>query len=752
MGASATQFHDLVIKKGHWRMLTRAIFPERTVRTIELPSNEKGVPLRVPEFFGQNVFNTQMMRKRLSPADCQAVEQLVTHGGKLDEALAGRLAGAIKDWAIEQGVTHYCHWFQPQTGSTAEKHDAFLDFDGQGNVIEKFGAWSLLQGEPDASSFPSGGIRSTFEARGYTGWDPSSPVFVLDSENGKTLYIPCIFIGYHGESLDFKTPLLHSVEAIKKQTLRLLGLLGESTAKLGIVINVGPEQEFFVIDKAMAKLRPDLRIAGRSVIGRSPAKTQELEDHYFGSIPSRVQAMLNELEIELYKVGVPLKTRHNEVAPCQFEVAPVFESCNVAIDHNQLLMNLLKVVGERHGFQTLLHEKPFAGVNGSGKHVNWSVGDTTGRNFLDPGKTPHDNIQFLTFLSAVLKGIADHEAVLRAAIASYGNDYRLGANEAPPAIISAFLGDTLNKILDGLESGRAANVPVERALLDLGVGALQTLRKDNTDRNRTSPFAFTGNKFEFRAVGSSAPIGYPVAVLNAAVASGLKSLNDRLEAAATGGKVSEEKVLSILSALAKESKAIRFEGDGYSEEWRQEAAARGLSQNTNTPAALRALADTTKNRFLVEQGVFSETDLKARVTIQAERYVKHQMIEMRVALEMVETGVLPGALSYLGELAQTAKQLKDAGLPNPAQDQAAKLADQVNALTSALTAMRTVVEKVMGEGAFDEHQVLATAQAIANEVLPKYQTLRAAADTIEGTVPARLYPFPTYSDLLFGGY
>jgi glutamine synthetase len=733
-------------------MPSKTIFPERLVRTIELPRNEKGIPQRVPEYFGQNVFSQKVMQKRLSPADCGAIEKIVSHGGKVDEALAGRLATAIKDWAIEQGVTHYCHWFQPQTGSTAEKHDAFLDFDAKGEAVEKFGAWSLMQGEPDASSFPSGGIRSTFEARGYTGWDPTSPVFILDSENGKTLYVPCVFIGYHGESLDFKTPLLRSLESIKKQTLRLMGLLGEDTSKLGIVVNVGPEQEFFVIDKQLAKLRPDLRIAGRSVIGRSPSKTQELEDHYFASIPSRVQAMLNELELELYKVGVPLKTRHNEVAPCQFEVAPVYEACNVAIDHNQLLMNLLKVVGDRHGFQVLLHEKPFAGVNGSGKHVNWSVADTNGRNFLDPGKTPHDNIAFLTFLSAVLKGITDNEATLRASIASYGNDYRLGANEAPPAIISAFLGETLSKILDGLESGKSTNVSAERALLDLGVGALQTLRKDNTDRNRTSPFAFTGNKFEFRAVGSSAPIGYPVAVLNAAVASGLKNLSDRLEKLASGGKVSEEKVLGVLGEIARETKKIRFEGDGYSEDWVKEAASRGLSQNVNTPSALTALADPKKTAFLVEQGVFSEVDLKSRVAIQAERYIKHQMIEFRVAIEMVETGVLPASMDYLGGLSATAASLKDLGTVNPALDQARQVAELVNGLAAALRNFKTSIDKVMAPGALDEHHLLATSAKIAEEVLPRYAALRAATDTLEAVLPANVYPFPNYGDLLYGGY
>jgi glutamine synthetase len=731
-------------------MLSQSIYQDRTIRTINLPKNDQGRVARVPEFFGKNVFSLATMKQRLDSADVHAMERVMSGKEAVSVELAGRLAVAIKDWAAEQGVSHYCHWFQPQTGSTAEKHDAFIDYGDNGEIIEKFGAWSLIQGEPDASSFPSGGIRSTFEARGYTGWDPRSPIFILENENGKTLYIPCVFLGYHGEALDFKTPLLRSEDALRLQIKRLLKHLGERSEELLIKTTVGPEQEFFVVDKHIAQLRPDLRISGRTLIGRCSAKTQELEDHYFASIPSRVQAMLNELELELYKVGVPIKTRHNEVAPCQFEVAPIFEDANIAIDHNQLLMNLLQIVGDRHGFVVLLNEKPFAGMNGSGKHVNWSVSDNLGRNYLDPGSTPHSNLLFLTFLSAVVKGVSMHETMLRASIASYGNDYRLGANEAPPAIMSVFLGQTLSAIFKGIEEGSPVSSSAEKVLLDLGVTGLQSLRKDNTDRNRTSPFAFTGNKFEFRAVGSSAPIGYPVAVLNTVVASGLKQLNDRLDQAAKGGSVSQEQILGVLTTLARESKAVRFEGDGYSEEWVVEAQKRGLSNYRTTPDSLAAVCNPEIFGFLVEHGVLSENDIRSRLAIQVERYVKHQLIDLRVAIEMVETGVLPAALTYLGTVARTAQDAQALGLSSVSKEQAQKISDLVNGLSRNLEAVKTAVEKVSSGEAVEEHNLFATAKTIANDVLVKYQKLRASADALEGVLPAELYPFPSYDEMLFG--
>lgn len=731
-------------------MVSQSIYQDRPIRTINLPKNEEGRVARVPEFFGKNVFSLQTMKQRLDSADVHAMERVMSGLEAVSVELASRLAVAVKDWATEQGVSHYCHWFQPQTGSTAEKHDAFIDHGEDGEIIEKFGAWSLIQGEPDASSFPSGGIRSTFEARGYTGWDPRSPIFILENENGKTLYIPCVFLGYHGEALDFKTPLLRSEDALRIQITRLLKHLGESADNLLIKTTVGPEQEFFVLDKRIAQLRPDLRIARRTVIGQCSAKTQELEDHYFASIPSRVQAMLNELELELYKVGVPIKTRHNEVAPCQFEVAPIYEDANIAIDHNQLLMNLLQVIGDRHGFDVLLNEKPFAGMNGSGKHVNWSVSDNKRRNYLDPGNTPHSNLLFLTFLSGVVKGVSMHESMLRASIASYGNDYRLGANEAPPAIVSVFLGQALSTIFKGLEEGDPVNASAEKVLLDLGVSGLQSLRKDNTDRNRTSPFAFTGNKFEFRAVGSSAPIGYPVAVLNAAVASGLKNLNDRLDQAANGGAVNQEQILTVLTALARESKAVRYEGDGYSEEWRREAEKRGLSNNRATPDALAAVSDPNVYGFLVEHGVLSENDIRSRLAIQAERYIKHQLIDMRVTIEMVETGVLPASIAHLGSVARTAQEAKTLGLSSVTLEHAQKVSDLVNSLSRNLDALKTAVDKVSASESMEEHQIFKTARVIADDVLLKYQKLRETADALEGILPSDLYPFPSYDEMLFG--
>lgn len=733
-------------------MYQKNLIPEKAIRQIGLPRGKDGAIQRVPEYFGCNVFSLNVMKKRLGKSDFEAFERVVTRGEAITVELAEQLAQAVKDWASEQGVTHYCHWFQPQTGSTAEKHDAFIDYDEYGNVIEKFGAWSLIQGEPDASSFPSGGIRSTFEARGYTGWDPRSPMFIIENENGKTLYIPSVFLGYHGESLDIKTPLLKSNNALKKQLRRLLTLIGEESSERNFQITVGPEQEFFVIDQTLAKMRPDLRIAGRTVIGREPAKSHELDDHYFASIPSRVQAMLNELEYELYRVGIPLKTRHNEVAPCQFEVAPIYEEVNVAADHNFLLMKLIKVVGDRHGFDVLLHEKPFAGMNGSGKHVNWSVSDDTGRNYLDPGKTPHENLLFLTFLSGVMKGIRSHEIALRASIATYGNDYRLGANEAPPAIISIFLGDVLSKIMDGLESGGEISVSADKALLDLGLEGLQNLRKDNTDRNRTSPFAFTGNKFEFRAVGSTAAIGLPVSVLNGAVAAGLKNLCDRIESVASGKPATSGQILSVLQEIAKETSAIRFEGDGYSGEWKQEAESRGLSHNRNTPAALSAFLEEPNHAFLIEQGVYTQNDIISRGLVQAERYVKHQLIEMRVAIEMVESGVLPAAQKYLGKLARSAVELKELGLTNVALDDAKRLAELVNSARKSLEALKLAVEKCSGDEALSEELILKTAHSIVSDVLPKYEELRASADALEGVIPTTEYPYPSYDEMLFNAY
>ncbi len=718
------------------------------VRTIERPKNNDGTLARVPDYFASNVFDLRAMAKRLSATDLETMNKIMKLGGNIDASLAERVAAAAREWANEKGATHYCHWFQPQTGTTAEKHDAFLWLDKAGLPIERFTGKELLQGEPDASSFPSGGIRSTFEARGYTSWDPSSPMFVMETENGCTLYIPSVFISYHGDALDFKTPLLRSNDTLNQVAVKTLQLLGEKNIT-GVITTVGAEQEFFIVDKTQAIARPDLCVAGRTVFGKSPAKGQELEDHYFGHIPTRVHAFINELEIELYKVGVPIKTRHNEVAPGQFEVAPIFEGSNIAADHNQLLMTLLRTVGSRHNFAVLLHEKPFAGVNGSGKHVNWSMSDSSGRNLLDPGKSPKNSPIFLTFLCGVLQGITDHADVLRAAIASSGNDHRLGANEAPPAIISCFLGDTLDRILNEIETGAVEKLNQSEGMLDLGVSHLQSVALDNTDRNRTSPFAFTGNKFEFRAVGSSAPISFPTTILNSAVAAGLTKINSRLEQFAKSGVVPTEAVYQVLRETVKATKAVRFEGNGYSDEWKMEAERRGLSNLRNTPAALTVWSDKAKTAFLVESGVFTQTDIESRAAIQWERYIKQRLIEANVALTMAQTGILPGALKYLGEVVAVAEASARTHITSPAQKVAGELGQQLVKFENALSGLKVSLGKVSTDSALDHGHLPQTGAQIADQLLPKLEELRTSVDELEGCLPAVAWPYPTYQTMLF---
>jgi len=573
-------------------------------------------------------------------------------------------------------------------------------------------------------------------------------MFVMEKENGCTLYIPSVFISYYGDALDFKTPLLRSNDQLNQVAVKTLQLLGEKNIT-GVMTTVGAEQEFFIVDKNQALARPDLRLSGRTVFGKSPAKGQELEDHYFGHIPTRVHAFINELEIELYKVGVPIKTRHNEVAPGQFEVAPIFEGSNIAADHNQLLMTLLRTVGARHNFSVLLHEKPFAGVNGNGKHVNWSMSDSTGRNLLDPGKNPKNNPIFLTFLSGVLQGITDHADVLRAAIASSGNDHRLGANEAPPAIISCFLGDTLDRILNEIETGAADKSAQADSTLDLGVAHLQSVALDNTDRNRTSPFAFTGNKFEFRAVGSSAPISFPTTILNTAVAAGLVKVNARLEQFAKSGIVPTEAIYQVLKETVKATKAVRFEGNGYSDEWKMEAERRGLSNLRNTPAALTVWSDKTKTGFLVDSGVFTQTDIESRSAVQWERYIKQRLIEANVAVEMAQTGILPGALKYLGEVVAVAEASARTHISSPAQKVAGDLGQQLVKFENALAGLKVSLDRVSTDSALEHHNLPQTGAQIADQLLPKLEELRSSVDELEANMPSGTWPYPTYQTMLF---
>ncbi|KAB8033204.1 glutamine synthetase III [Fluviispira multicolorata] len=719
------------------------------IRKIQRPQNADGKQSRIADYFASNVFDLRAMVKRLSSQDLETMAKVMKFGGKIDAQLAERIAAAAREWAMEKGATHYCHWFQPQTGATAEKHDAFLWFDKQGNPIERFTGPELLQSEPDASSFPSGGIRSTFEARGYTGWDPSSPMFIMETENGKTLYIPSVFISYHGHALDFKTPLLRSNKTLSLEAVKTLHLLGEKKVHY-VSTSVGPEQEFFIIDKELALKRIDLKFSGRTVFGRKPPKGQELEDHYFAHIPSRVQAFFNELEVELYKLGVPIKTRHNEVAPGQFEIAPIFESSNIAADHNQLAMKCIKSIALKHGFVALMHEKPFAGVNGSGKHVNWSMSDSTGRNLLDPGATPHENLVFLTFLCAILQGIHDNADVLRASIASAGNDHRLGANEAPPAIISAFLGNTLDKILNALETGSGDHVNAEKIMIDLGISHLQGVSKDNTDRNRTSPFAFTGNKFEFRAVGSSASISYPTTILNSAVRDGLAKINAKLESRAHNGIVSDNHLLIILKEVIKETKKIRFEGNGYSKDWLDEAEQRGLSNLSMTPNSLAVLSDVNKTQFLIDADVFNAEDIESRLAIQQERYIKQSLIEVNCAIEMAQTQVLPVCLDYLEKLMENVKLAKELSVASPANKIANEIGKEVSHLYSELNSLKLQYEKIANDESFEHHNLNNTTEFIAQNIVPKLVELRNSVDLLESLVPSALWPYPKYSEMLFG--
>src|SRR3954468_16075622 len=614
-------------------------------------------PKRISEYFGINTFGVRQLKDKLPPKDYKQLVASIRQGKKLDVDVAPAVAKAIKDWAISRGATHFTHWFQPQTGLTAEKHDAFLSMDADESPIESFTGEQLIQSEPDASSFPSGGLRATWEARGYTAWNPASPVFIAEWAGVRTLCIPSVFIGYNGEALDEMTPLLRSTDALSTKAIELLELLGDKGVTR-VSTTLGAEQEYFLIDHSHFAMRPDLVMGGRSLIGAPPSRGQQLEDHYFGGIPERIQACISEAEHELYKLGVPIVTRHNEVAPSQFEMAPMYEESDIAVDHNQMVMATLRKVALRHGLQALLNEKPFAGINGSGKHCNWSLSVTAdnpeldGFNLLKPGKTPHQNVRFLVFLAAILKGVHKHAGLLRAGIASSGNEHRLGANEAPPAIISIFMGQSLTQMIESIAAGKTS-ANAAQAMIKLGVAKLPEVEKDNTDRNRTSPFAFTGNKFEFRAVGSSASIAFPIVLLNAAVAEALEELTEQIRGSMKKGKSVDDVVLSVVQEAFKETASIRFEGNNYSDEWVQEAQKRGLLNLRRTPEALEQLVSRPARTLLNKLGILSKAELESRYHVRLERYVKDMLIEMHTLREMTDTLVLPAAFRYSGELARS---------------------------------------------------------------------------------------------------
>jgi glutamine synthetase len=726
----------------------KAVIQEITAREVRGP-NDSGAGTRTSEYFGINTFGVRQMRDKL-PRDTYAkILAAVRHGKKLDLDVAPRVAQAIKEWAIAHGATHFTHWFQPQTGLTAEKHDAFLSFD-DGQPMEAFGASQLIQSEPDASSFPSGGLRATWEARGYTAWNPASPVFIAEWAGVKTLCIPSVFVGYNGEALDEMTPLLRSSDALSDKAIELLELLGDQGV-YRVYTTLGPEQEYFLIDRAHFALRPDLVMAGRTLLGAPPPRGQQLEDHYFGGIPERIQACIAEVEHELYKLGVPIVTRHNEVAPSQFEMAPRFEETDVAVDHNQLVMATLRRVALRHGLQALLHEKPFAGINGSGKHCNWSMSiaadnpDLDGYNLLKPGMTPHQNIRFLVFLAAVLRAVHKHAGLLRAGIGTSGNEHRLGANEAPPAIISVFMGNTLTKVIDSIADGKSIG-SAEQQMIKLGVARLPEIEKDNTDRNRTSPFAFTGNKFEFRAVGSSQSIAFPIVLLNAAVAEAIGEITAALKAELKKTKKVDDAVLKIVRPIFKETAAVRFEGNNYSDEWVKDAAKRGLLNLRRTPEALAQMTTKQSRKLLASMNVLSDEELDSRYHVRLERYVKDMLIEMHTMREMVDTLVLPAAFSYSGDLAEAASQAKSAGIKSiPQIDAANKLGASIAQLQKHRAALGKVIDKA--ESMHDE--LVKQAELLTSDGADAMHEVRKCSDELEVSIADDSWPLPKYREMLF---
>jgi glutamine synthetase len=691
--------------------------------------------------FGSNVFNRSVMKTRLPKAVHESLLKTIDTGSTLDPSIADVVAAAMKDWAIEKGATHYAHVFYPLTGSTAEKHDSFLMPDGHGGALAEFAGKTLIQGEPDASSFPNGGIRATFEARGYTAWDVTSPAYILENPNGTTLCIPTAFVSWTGEALDKKTPLLRSMQALDRQARRVLKLFGhDDPAK--VVSYAGAEQEYFLIDRHFTFSRPDLVSGGRTLFGAPPPKGQEFDDHYFGAIPERVLAFMLEVERELFKLGIPVKTRHNEVAPGQFEVAPVFENANLATDHQQLTMVTLRRVAEKYGMTCLLHEKPFAGVNGSGKHVNFSIGNATQGNLLDPGDTPHANAQFLVFCAAVIRAVHRHGALLRAVVASAGNDHRLGANEAPPAIISIFLGDQLTDVFEQIARGGATSSK-SKGTLTVGVDTLPPLPKDAGDRNRTSPFAFTGNRFEFRAVGSGQSIAGPMVAMNTIMAESLDHVANVLEAAvADDPSELHAAVQKLLEEVLEAHGAVIFNGDGYSEAWHREAAERGLPNLRTTVDALPVLASDEVVALFETYGVLSKRELHSRLEVYLEQYALSVGVEARTTVEMARTVVYPAAVRYLRELAETGAHCKALGTPFET-DTLERVAALVKELLERVATLEAALQHGGGE------TTLSHAEHCREQVVPATAAVRESADALEGLVADDLWPLATYQEMLF---
>ncbi|HNR18740.1 MAG TPA: glutamine synthetase III [Bacteroidia bacterium] len=723
------------------------------VRVRALETSNGRIPVRVAspsekisDYYGSNVFNKDAMQKYLPKDAFKAVMAAVESGAKIDRKIAGEIANGMKVWAMSKGATHYTHWFQPLTGATAEKHDSFFDLNDN-TAIETFSSGALVQQEPDASSFPSGGIRNTFEARGYTAWDPSSPAFLMESPNGKTLCIPTVFVSYTGETLDYKAPLLKALHALDKAAVAVCEYFDKDINKVSATLGI--EQEYFLVDTALANARPDLSITGRTVFGHSPAKGQQLEDHYFGSIPDRVIAFMHDFEIESYKLGIPLKTRHNEVAPSQFECAPIFEEINLAVDHNQLLMDLMDKIARRHNFKVLLHEKPYAGINGSGKHNNWSLGTNTGKNLLSPGGNPKSNLMFLTFFINIIKAVHEHADLLRASIASASNDHRLGANEAPPAIMSIFLGAQLSRVLDDIE--KSVNdkkmSPEQKTDLKLNIGKIPEILLDNTDRNRTSPFAFTGNKFEFRAVGSSANSSNAMMVLNTIVAKQLEEFKKEVDAVIKKNVKKDEAILRILRKYIVDSKAIRFEGNGYSDEWKKEAKKRGLNNFTTTPVALDAFVTKKSLALFEEMNIFSHREAEARHEIMLETYIKKIEIESRVMGDLAMNHIVPTAIRYQTLIAENVDNLKDCGLKAEAFstqiEMLKELSTHINGIKKNVDAMSALRDKANNLASIRDKAI-----AYCDKVKANFDVIRDHVDSLEMMIDDEMWPMVKYRELV----
>jgi glutamine synthetase len=703
------------------------------------------VPARLESLYGADTFSRQVMQKRLPKNVYRSLLRTMDHGDAIEPHVADIVAAAMKDWAVERGATHYTHWFQPLTGLTAEKHDSLVSPDGSGGVIYNFSGADLIQSEPDASSFPSGGLRATFEARGYTAWDPTSPAFLLRNGDAVTLCIPTGFVSWTGEALDTKIPLLRSMEALSRQAMRVLKLFGTDTGVSRVLTTVGPEQEYFLVDRELFYRRPDLVTCERTLFGARPPKGQQLEDHYFGAIPARVLKFMHEAEEELYRVGVPVKTRHNEVAPGQYEIAPLFETSHIASDHQMLLMEVLRRVADSNGLKALLHEKPFAGVNGSGKHNNWSMATDTGVNLLDPQDDTHTNLQFLVFLCAVVRSVDLHADLLRACVASAGNDHRLGANEAPPAIISIFLGEMLTDILDQVEKGLPKRT-LRGGTLDLGSRTMPQLPRHSGDRNRTSPFAFTGNKFEFRAVGSTHSVAWPNTVLNTIVAESLDEIASELEKAVgnapTPAKL-QQAAMTMLKKLVKEHKRVLFDGDGYSEAWHKEADKRGLPHMRDSVDAFPVLKAKKTVDLFKKYGVLNKAEVESRFHITVEKWVKQLTIEAEMMATIGRTMILPAAMRHQKLLAETATATENVGVDtDQVMEALTRFAELAGDGRKALLALEDVLQH-------DGEDALKHAQHIRNKVIPAMQTMRRACDMLEMYTAADLWPLPTYRELLF---